>query len=251
VRAKISSTASEPLGHEIDADDEARAAVQRDPYAHLPDRPEAEDGEAPTLGYIRVGDRLPRRGQDVGQIQEAFVGRPLGHLDRAEVRHRHAQVLRLAARDLAVKLGVAEEGGPLSMLAYLRRLALRVEAAVAHEATAAGDVERDDDAVARLHVLDSRAHFLDDAHRLVAEDVAGLEERPHHLVQMKVGPADAARGDADDCIRRLLELRVGDALHANVPPTVPDKCSHSRLRASATPATCRETREGRTGCFAR
>jgi hypothetical protein len=50
----------------------------------------------------------------------------------------------------------------------------------------ARDVEGDHDAVAGSDVRDLGAHFLDDAHGLVAEDVALAHERPHHLVEVQV-----------------------------------------------------------------
>ena len=49
---------------------------------------------------------------------------------------------------------------------------------VAHEAVPAGDVERDHDAVAGRDVGDLGADRLDDAHRLVAEDVAVVMNGP-------------------------------------------------------------------------
>ena len=52
----------------------------------------------PPCGSLRVLDRLPRGRQDVGEEQEAVVGRAVGHLDRAVLRLRHAQELGLAAR---------------------------------------------------------------------------------------------------------------------------------------------------------
>ena len=99
-------------------------------------------------GSSAYSTRLPGRGQHVGEVEEALVRRALGHLDRPELGLRDAQVLRLAARHLAVQLGVAEQRRALALLAHLGRLALRVEAALAHPAVPAGDVERDHDAVA-------------------------------------------------------------------------------------------------------
>jgi hypothetical protein len=64
----------------------------------------------------------------------------------------------------------------------LSRLALREQALVTHEAVPAGDVERDHHSVTGLDLLHLGADLLDDAHRLVAEDVAFTDERPEHLV---------------------------------------------------------------------
>jgi hypothetical protein len=171
----------EPLGDEVDAD-HPRALVPGDPPGHLPDRPEPEDRDRPALRDRRVLDRLPRRRQDVGEEDEALVRRPLRDLDRAEMGHRDAQVLGLAARDLAVEFRIAEQRGARSLIAILGRLTLRVEPLPAHPAASAGDVERDHHAVAGLDLLDLGAHVLDDPHRLVTEDVTGLEERPEDLV---------------------------------------------------------------------
>src|SRR6185295_15585820 len=102
------------------------------------------------LGDIRELDGLPGRRQHVGQVEEPVVRRALWDLDRAELSLWHAQVLGLAARDLAIELGVAEERRPGSGVSVLRRLALGEELLVAHPAVPAGDVERDDHSVALL-----------------------------------------------------------------------------------------------------
>ena len=77
---------------------------------------------------------------------------PSGTLTGRKSRERHAEVLRLAAGDLAVELAVAEEARAGAVLVVLRGLALAVEVALAHPAGAAGDVERHHDAVADLQL---------------------------------------------------------------------------------------------------
>ena len=156
----------------------------------------------PPVGYVGVPHRLPRGRQHVGEEQEPLVRAALRHLDRAEVRLRDPQVLGLPAGDRPVERGVAEQRRTLALLPVLRRLALGEQPAVAHPARPAGDVERDDDAVPGLDVGDLGADLLDDAHRLVAQDVAGLQVRAEHLVEMQVGPADRGRRDADDRVGR-------------------------------------------------
>ena len=146
---------------------------------------------AAAVGDLGVLDGLPGGGQHVGQVDEAVVGRPLRDLDRAEVRLRHAQELGLPARAPGRRAWCSRRARRRCLLAHLRRLALRLQLVLAHEAVAAGDVERDDDAVARGDVRDLGADLLDDAHRLVAEDVALVDERAEHLVEVKVGAADA------------------------------------------------------------
>jgi hypothetical protein len=53
----------------------------------------------------------------------------------------------------------------------------------------AGDVERDHDTISDLQVAGLGANLLDDAHRLVAEDVTFAQERPENLVEMEVRAA--------------------------------------------------------------
>jgi hypothetical protein len=205
------------------------AAVRGDPAGHVADRPEAEHADRAAVGDPGVLDRLPRRRQDVGEVDEALVRRAVRHLDVRVVRLRHTQELRLAAGLVAVQLRVAEQHRAHPLLAHLRRLALRLEPLVAHEAMPAGDLERDHDAVPDGELGDLGADLLDDPHRLVAEHGAGLDERAEHLVQVQVGAAQAGRRDADDRVRRLLDHRIRDVLVVHVSLAVPGQCLHGSL----------------------
>ena len=156
-----------PLGNVIHAN-HPRAVVGGDPGAELPDRSQAEHRHAAASRDLGVVDCLPRRRQDVGQVQETLIRRPVRHLDRPEVRHRHPQEFRLPARHLPVQLGIAEQGraGPVGMI--LRRLALRIPPPPAHPAAPARDVKRNHHPVARPHMRRClRADLLHHAHRLV------------------------------------------------------------------------------------
>ena len=222
-----------PLGHraafrhEVDAHDAPRAAAQRDAGRHLADRPEPEHDDRAARRDVRVLDRLPRRGDHVGEIEVALVRGPVVRHDHGSVLGlRDAQVLRLAAGDLAVELRVPEEGGALVLGADLRRLALGLQAALAHPAVPARDVERDDDAVADPEVPRLGADLLDHAHRLVTQDVARVEEHPEHAVQVQVGAADRGRRDAHDRVGGLLDPRVGHVLDAHLLASLPGQCSH-------------------------
>src|SRR5262249_12991574 len=63
---------------------------------------------------------------------------------------------------------------------------------------------------------------LDDlAHRLVADDVALLHGRHEAVVQVQVAAADGGRGDPDDAVGRVGDLRVGDVIDADVAGAVP------------------------------
>src|SRR5699024_2475234 len=120
----------------------------------------------------------------------------------------------------------AEEGAALAELSDLRRLALAEVSALAHEAVAAGDVERHHHPVARLDVAHTRADLLDDAHRIVADDVPGLHEHAEHRVTVQVRAADRRGGDAYDLVGRLLEFGVGDVVAPNVLLPVPSRSLH-------------------------
>ncbi len=102
------------------------------------------------------------------------------------MRLGNTQKLGLAARDLTVELGVAEQSCALVLLSDLRRLALGKQSAVAHVAVTAGDVEGNDDAVAGLDVGHVRTNLLHHAHRLVAEDVALVDERAQDLIEVEI-----------------------------------------------------------------
>ena len=91
---------------------------------------------------------------------------------------------------------------------------------------AARDLERDDDPVARAQVADLAADLLDDAHRLVPEDVPGVMNGAEHLVEVQVRAADVGRGDADDRVGRLLDLGVRDLFDPNVSLALPGNCAH-------------------------
>ena len=215
---------SEPLGDEVDGDHFV-TAVRGDPAGHVADRSDAQHGHRAAGRDGGVLNRLPRRGQHVGQVEEAVVGRALGHLDRVVVGATDAEVLRLRAGHGAVELGVAVERGTHPLFADLGGLALRLQAEVAHLAGAAGDLEGYDDPVTDLEV-DRRADVLDDADGLVPEDVAGRQERPEHLVEVQVGTADRSRRDPDDGVRRLLDDRFGDGVDPHVAGAVPRERSH-------------------------
>ena len=215
----------QPFGHEVDADD-AVAPVGRDSRGHVPDRAEPEHDEGPAVGHGGVLDALPGGGQHVGEEQEAVVGRTVGNLDRQEVAERDAQELSLTARHLAVELGVAEQRRAGSELVDLRGLALRVQVMSAHPAVAAGDVERDHDAVADRHLGHIATDLLHDPHRLVSQHVSGVEVRRQHGVEVQIGAAQPRRGDAHDDVCRFLDRGVGDVGDAHVADALPRESFH-------------------------
>src|SRR3954447_16247238 len=204
-----------------------------DPRGHVTDRAEPEHGDAAAFRDVGVLQRLPRGRQYIGEVDHALVGDAVGNLDVRVLRLWHPQVLGLASGDLAVELRVAEECGAHALLADLCGLTLRLQALVAHQAVAAGDLKGDHDAVARREVANPGADLLHDAHRLVSEHVAFLHERAHHLVEVQVRAADRRGRDPDHGIGRLLDRRVGYLLDAHVSPSVPGDRFHPTLLSAA------------------
>jgi hypothetical protein len=203
------------------------AAMAGDAGAHVADRAQTQYDERATGGRVGVRDALPRRREDVGQVDEPVVGRTFRNLDRQRVAKRDAQVLGLRAGHLAVELGVAEERGPAALFVNLGGLALAVQARRAHRAGAAGDVERHHYPVADLEFGDRGPDLGHHPHGLVAEDVAGVEERAEDLVQVQVGATQPARGDLDDHVGGILDRGIGNGVDADVTSALPGECTHA------------------------
>ena len=200
-----------PLHDGVYADD-AVTQVGPNTGGHLPNRAEPEHREGAALRDVGVLNALPGGGQDIGEEQEALVLADAGNLHGAVIGMRDAQVLGLASGQRAVEARVAEQGGSAVVLTDLRGLTLRLQASLAHVAVPAGDGEGDDDAVAGLEVGDSGAYLLDDAHRLVSDNVALVHEGHEDLVKVQVGTADSGGSDADNGVGGFDDLRVGNFL---------------------------------------
>src|SRR5829696_8579784 len=169
----------DPLGHEVYGDDPV-AAVGRDARAHLAYRAESQDRYAAALWDLGVLYRLPTGGQDVREVDKALVRHAFGllrHLNRRGLRQGYAQELGLTTGHLSVELGESKQRCAHTLLAHLRGLALRVEPPLAHEAMPADDGKGHHHPVAGLYVCNLVSDLLDDAHRLMSEDIAFLDER--------------------------------------------------------------------------
>src|SRR3546814_5328141 len=79
---------------------------------------------------------------------------------------RYSEVLSLPAGHRAVELGEAEQCCARSLIADLRRLALCVEARIAHETVATRDLERNHDAVTYLDRSEEHTSELQSLMRL-------------------------------------------------------------------------------------
>ncbi len=218
--------ATESFVDQVDADDAAVRGGMRSGTPSTRSGPRPSTTSVPPSGHFGVLDGLPGGGQHVGQVHVALVGPVLGHLDVGVLGLGHPQIFGLPAGHLAVELGVAEQRGARALIAVLRGLALALQALAAHEAVPAADVERDHHAIADFEVVDLTSDFLDDAHGLVAEDVARTHERAEHLVQMQIRPTDVGARDADDRVAGFLDRRVGHRVDGHLPPSLPRDCSH-------------------------
>src|SRR5215210_5694541 len=106
------------------------------------------------------------------------------------------------------------------------------ESRLADLARVVGDDERSDDEVARLHRLDLRTDFLDNADVLVThQQVLGRLGSP---VGPQIRPADASRREADDRVCRLDDLGVFALLDPDIAGGVHHNAFHVRapLRSS-------------------
>ncbi|CAH0295882.1 hypothetical protein SRABI128_04026 [Microbacterium sp. Bi128] len=214
------------LGDRVDRQD-AVAQVHADARRELPHGPEPHDRERPAVGDVRVLHALPGGRHDVAEEQVPVVGQVVADADVVVVGQRHPQVLGLPAGHLAVQLGEAEQRRAAVVLAHLRGLTLRLQSAQAHEAVSARDVEGHHDAVADRERRHGRAHLDDDAHGLVSEHIALVEERPEEFVQVQVGAADRRRRDLHDRVGRFEDRGVGNLLDAHVALALPGQCLHS------------------------
>ena len=163
-----------------------------------------------------------------------FVGKPVRNLDGAEIRIGHAQVFGLAAGKPAKKMSVAEQAGGRvtpKLLCHLSvrigSLAAREQLPPAEEAVAAGDSERNHDAIADLELGVFRSDLDNLAHGLVTQDVAGLHSRHHAVIDVQIGTADRTGRNLDDRVAGMLDLRVRYAFAADVLFSVPGQCAHA------------------------
>jgi hypothetical protein len=141
---------------------------------------------------------LERGWKDVGEEEDVLVRQLVRNLVDRRVRERNAGELGLQPIDQ-----VAED--PPSAAHAEAVAALPAETA----ATARGDA-RDEHAVAGAQRGHRAAGLEDGSDSLVAEDRPGCHLGDVALENVKVGAANRGGVDADDRVRRLLDLRLRD-----------------------------------------
>src|SRR5690606_1688828 len=90
--------------------------------------------------------------------------------------------------------------------------AVRIQAAVAVAARAAGADARNDDPVADVDVRDGGAHLGHRADALVAQNAARGDRRDVALEDVQIGAADRGRVHPHEGVRGLEDLRIGDRI---------------------------------------
>ena len=99
------------LGHFVDRDHPASAHHQRGANGELANRPAAPDRDGIAILDLRVlGGHVAGR-EDVGKEERLLVRDAVRDLDRADVGHRHPQILGLAAAVAAEHVAEAEQPG--------------------------------------------------------------------------------------------------------------------------------------------
>lgn len=193
-----------PVHHE-NALGAQHAAACRGHQAH---RAGAEDRHCRALLDPGIDDGLVAGRQDVGQEQHLLVVQCIGHHQRPDIGLGHAHVLGLPAGQTAIQMAEAEqrrrwahvlvvECGALAGIGGLASGELLQHAV---EAASAGHHERDHHTVAGFDRGDIGADVFDDAHELMAENIAMPQVRNLAAVQMQVRAADGGGGDAQDKI---------------------------------------------------
>ena len=218
----------QPLGHLVDCDHAAGAQQQRRADRELADGPAAPDRHGiPGLDLGIDGGHVAGR-EDVRKKERLLIGHAVRNLDRTDVRHRHPEILGLAAGIAAEHVAETEQPGGRLPHRLGRHLGIGVGAVAARKqpllaepALSAADGEGNDHPVADLEVGDLGSELDHLAHVLVAEDVAALHGRLVSVEQMKVRAADRTRGDLDDRVAGVLDLRIRNRVDPDVAFSVP------------------------------
>ena len=94
------------------------------------------------------------------------------------------------------------------------------------EAAAASDHKGNHHAVADLEISDCIPGVLDDAHELMAEDIARFGFWNFASVEVQVGAANGCGGDPEDNVVFLLDDWIRDVIDSDVVCAVVGECSH-------------------------
>jgi len=139
----------------------------------------------------------------------------------------------LAARVASQHMAEAEQAGRRLSHGLARHLSIgigsvtaRIESLLAEPTLTTADREWNNDPIADRKVGDLGTEFDHLAHILMTEYVSALHGGLITVEEMKVGTADRAGRDFNDCVARMLNLGIRYGVNAHIPFTVPAKCSH-------------------------
>jgi hypothetical protein len=223
------------LGRVVNRNDlpgaEERGAANRE----LADRAAAPDRHGiVTLNVALLDGHISGR-ENVRQKDKLVIVELFRHFLQVHVAQWHAQELGLPARVPPRKVRIAKHAGCrlaehcfAEVRLRVRILAAAPQLSTAEKALAAAHKKWNRHAVADLHFVsvDARAEFLDDAHRLVAEDIAGLHKRDEAVDQVQVGAADTRRGYANDGVARVNDFWIGDVFDLHHIGSAPNRGFH-------------------------
>ncbi len=182
---------------------------------------------------------MPGGGQDVRQKQHLLVRQRSRHFEWPDIALRHAYIFGLPTRNAAVQMAVAKQRRAWGNRLFIQNrptpdigcLAGSEGVHLTEEAAAAGDDERDHHAVARFDCADLRPDFFDDAHELMAKNIAVLGGRNLAAIQVQVRAADSRRGNLEQHVIGFLNEGVGNGFHSHLVGAVISQCTHERLLA--------------------
>ena len=103
----------------------------------------------------------------------------------------------------------------------VRSVAAGKERLFAKETASAKNRKWDNDSIAYFERRHSATNLLDESHGFVPENVAALHCRHIAVEKVQIGIANAAARDFDDRVARILNLRVGDVIDADITFAVP------------------------------
>src|SRR5690606_25384147 len=105
-----------------------------------------------------------------------------------------------------------------------------------------------DHPVPGTEILDLATDLLDHPHRLVTQDVTGIEERAEYLVQVQVRTANARGRHPDHRIGRFHDLRIGDFVHPHVTLSLPGHGLHGVSLACSPGSSVPDRRSSVVAC---
>ena len=216
----------------IDEDNLAGTLPQSEDAHHLTNGATAKNCDGVTGIHGSILDGVVSSREHVGKVEGLLIGNVVGDLEHVGIGQGHTDVLGLTTGETAGQVGVAKDAGGaaavhgLGLGVGVGDLALGRELVLAEEAVAAGNLERNDIALADLDLLDAGADLIDNTAELVAEDVALVHLHDGTVVEMEVRAADGGAGDLEDDIVWFDNLGLGDIDDSDLLGALPDEGLH-------------------------